>query len=85
MWWNVQVKIPCLQSRFDHSAAAFSLSPRLTEVTIFGGCPEVPRNYRTPAGPPQIANTTVLRFGEYTCILLKPRLLLVLYVLFTTE
>lgn len=59
------MKVPGLQPRFDHSAAAFKLSPRLTEVTIFGGCPEVPKNFRSDADHRQIANTTVLRFGEY--------------------
>ena len=63
---NVQVKLPGLQARFFHSAAAFHLSPGITEVTIFGGCPEWPSNYKSPADLSQIANTTVLRFGEYT-------------------
>ena len=60
----IQVNVPSLQSRFDHSAAAFSLSPGLTEVTIFGGCPEYPSNFKSYADLPQVANTTVLRFGE---------------------
>ena len=63
---NVQVKLPGLQSRFYHSAAAFPLSPGMTEVTIFGGCPEVPSNLRSVADLSPLANTTVLRFGEYT-------------------
>ena len=70
---NVQVKLPGLQARFDHSAAAFHLSPGMTEVTIFGGCPEWPSKYRRDADLSPIANTTVLRFGEYTscvCIVL---------------
>ena len=61
---HVQVIVPSLQSRFYHSATAFSLSPGLTEVTIFGGCPNWPSNYKSDADLPQIANTTVLRFGE---------------------
>ena len=61
---HVQVTVPSLQSRFDHSATAFSLSPGLTEVTIFGGIPNWPSNYKSSADLPQIANTTVLRFGE---------------------
>ena len=51
---HVQVHVPSCQRRHAHSATAVSLSPGLTEVTIFGGwC----------AGTP-LANTTVLRFGE---------------------
>ena len=61
---HVQVTVPSLQSRFHHSATAFSLSPGLTEVTIFGGCPNWPINYKSDVDLPQIANTTVLRFGE---------------------
>ena len=61
---HVQVTVPNLQSRCYHSATAFSLSPGLTEVTIFGGCPKLPRNYKSYADLQQIANTTVLRFGE---------------------
>ena len=61
---HVQVTVPSLQSRFNHSATAFSLSPGLTEVTIFGGCPNVPRNAKSDAELAQMANTTVLRFGE---------------------
>ena len=64
----VQVKVPSFQARFWHSAAAFSLSPGLTEVTLFGGCPEWPSNVKTDADVPQIAETTVLRFGE--CLLI---------------
>ena len=67
LWWFiVQINLPTLQSRCYHSAGAFSLSPGLTEVTIFGGCPEFPNNYMSDADLPRMANTTVLRFGEYT-------------------
>jgi hypothetical protein len=48
----------------DHSAAAFSLGPGLLEVTIFGGCPEWLR-HANEADNAQVADTTVLRFGEY--------------------
>lgn len=61
---NVQVKIPGLQSRFYHSSAAFNLSPRLAEVTIFGGCPEWPVNVRSATDLSSVANTFMLRFGE---------------------
>ncbi len=49
-----------------HSAAAFSLCPGLMEVTLFGGCLVWPSNPKTDADYPQIANTTVLGFGEST-------------------
>ena len=62
----LQVNVPSLQSRCYHSAAAFSPSAGLTEVTIFGGCPECPSNYKSAADLQQMANTTVLRFGEST-------------------
>ena len=65
-WFIVQVNVPSLQSRCYHSAAAFSLSPGLTEVTIFGGCPEWPSTYKSDADLQHMANTTVLRFGEST-------------------
>ena len=61
---NVQVKVPGLQERFYHSAAAFHLSPGMTEVTIFGGS-EWPHKWLR-SDLTLIANTTVLRFGEYT-------------------
>ena len=53
----MQVTVPTLKSRSDHSATAFSLSPGLTEVIIFGGLDRY-NEY--------LANTTVLRFGEST-------------------
>ena len=55
----VQVPIPNLQPRHGHCVAAFSLSPGITEVVIFGGntsCPDEDDN--------DIADTRVLRFGE---------------------
>ena len=51
---HVQVRVPTLQSRQGHSATAFSLSPGLTEVILFGG----ENNHLTC-----ISATTVLRFG----------------------
>ena len=65
-WFIVQVNDTDLQSRCYHSAAAFSLSSGLTEVTIFGGCPEWPSNLKSYSDVPHMANTTVLRFGEST-------------------
>ena len=66
---HVQVTVPSLQSRCRHSATAFSLSSGLTEITLFGGFSEWPSNLKSHADFTPIANTTVLRFGEYTsCI-----------------
>ena len=53
----MQVTVPTLESRSNHSATAFSLSLGLTEVIIFGGFDE---------DDTDLANTTVLRFGEST-------------------
>ena len=61
----LQVQVPNLQSRFMHRAAAFSLSPRLTEVIIFGGSPEWPNNYKSDLDLRHLSNTTILRFGEW--------------------
>ena len=63
---HVQVEVSSGQARCKHSAAAFSFSPGLMEVTLFGGCPEWPSNFKGDADLPQIAKTTVLRFGEST-------------------
>ena len=52
---HVQVHVPSLLARFSHSATAVSLGPGLTEVAIFGGCDDEVE---------ELANTTVLRFGE---------------------
>lgn len=62
----MQVDIPNLQSRFSHSAAAFSLSQGLMETTIFGGCPEWPSGAKFEPDLSCMANTIVLRFSEYT-------------------
>ena len=53
----MQVTVPTLKSRYAHSANAFSLSPGLTEVIIFGGLDKYNKD---------LANTAVLRFGEST-------------------
>ena len=60
----MQVTVPGLQSRCQHSATDFNLSPNLIEVFIFGGFSEWPSKSAEDVTP--IANTTVLRFGEYT-------------------
>lgn len=59
-----QVELPSPQSRCHHSANAFSLSPDLVEVTLFGGCPDWPKHAKTNADLSQIASTVLLRFGE---------------------
>lgn len=51
----MQVKALNIRSRYGHIAAAFRLSPGITEVAIFGGESSV--SQLTPS-------TTVLRFGE---------------------
>ena len=58
--------IPSLQLRSLHSATSFCYTPGLTEVTLFGGYSEWPSNFKSHADLIPIANTTVLRFGEYT-------------------
>ena len=45
----MQVPVSGLQARFDHCAAAFSLADELAKLTIFGGCPVWPSNYKTVA------------------------------------
>jgi hypothetical protein len=63
---TVQIQVSSLLSRFAHSSVAFGLSPELTDVTLFGGCPEWPSNYNNNVEDlTQIANTTVLRYGEF--------------------
>ena len=58
LYFYVQVPVTDLQSRYAHCAAAFTLSPGITEVVLFGGS--------TISPPTFIAETTVLRFGKYT-------------------
>ena len=56
----VQVPITDLQSRCCQCAAAFTLSPGIAEVVLFGGCTALPAKIDT-----FIAETTVLGFGKY--------------------
>ena len=60
----VQVPISSLQPRQGHCVAAFSLSPGITEVVIFGGNTSYPYDADN-----DIADTKVLRFGE--CLLVQ--------------
>ena len=55
----MQVLLPSVKARFGHCAAAYSLSPGITEIVIFGGSTRHP-----PKIGDFIADTTVLRFGE---------------------
>ena len=55
----MHVLVPGLKTRFGHCAAAYSLSPGISEIVIFGGTTKYP----TKRGD-FIADTTVLRFGE---------------------
>ena len=61
---HVQIKVPNLQSRCYHTADVFHFSARLAEVILFGGVPVYPKNPKSDADLPMIAQTTVLRFGE---------------------
>ena len=63
----IQVIVSGLQARFRHCAAAIFLAPGLAEITIFGGCPEIPSNYSAEADFQPLAETTVLVLGEWTC------------------
>lgn len=47
-----------LHPHSSHSATAFTLGPGLTEVTLFGGSPEITTGY------PKLVDTTLLKFGE---------------------
>ena len=67
---DVQVQVPSLQSRFMHCAAASTISPGVTEVVMFGGCPEWSKNYKTDDDYKKLSMTTVLRFGEAPFIIL---------------
>ena len=57
----VQVPVTDLQSRTNHCAATFTLSPGITEVVLFGGFTANPLKIGTIT-----AETTVLRFGKST-------------------
>ena len=61
---HVQIKVPSIQSRWKHTADVFHFNARLADVILFGGVPEVPKIWKSPADFPMIAQTTVLRFGE---------------------
>ena len=62
---DVQVQVPSLQtSRFKHCAAASTISPGVTKVVMFGGCPEWPKNPKTGDDFKKLAMTAVLQFGK---------------------
>ena len=52
--------MPELKARYAHCAAAYSLSPGIAEIVIFGGT----TRYPTINTGDFVADTTVLRFGE---------------------
>lgn len=60
----MQVNVLNLKARCGHCAEAFSICQGITEVTIFGGCPEYPKNFISDDDLPQMADTAVLRFGK---------------------
>ena len=61
---HVQIKVPSLQSRYNHTADVFYFNARLADVISFGGVPEVPKNAKSAADLSMIAQTTVVQFGE---------------------
>lgn len=62
-----QVEVPGLQARYLHSATAFSLTPGLIDIVIFGGCNELPTVAKKDCDYSKTASTTVLRFGKKHC------------------
>ena len=66
MGFHVQVEVPGLLARYQHSANAINFGPKVTEVTIFGGWDGL-----------RLADTTVLRFSEFSLSL--PHTILGLY------
>ena len=63
MCYVFQVKIPHFQSRYRHSAAAFSLGPELAEVILFGGTSKDSDDWDLDHEDPFLG-ITVLQFGE---------------------
>ena len=63
MCYVFQVKVPHFQSRYCHSAAAFSLGPELAEVILFGGASKAPDDWDVDHEDPFLG-ITVLQFGE---------------------
>ena len=63
MCYVFQVKIPNFQSRYGHSAAAFSLGPELAEVILFGGAVKHIKDWDLDHEDPFLG-ITVLQFGE---------------------
>ena len=66
--FHVQVDVPGLKARDKHSANAINLCSWVTEVTIFGGSPGWPKVTlfeRRKTSDDYLADTAVLRFGEF--------------------
>ena len=57
-----------LMQRYYPSAAPLTISPECIEVVLFGGQQKL-------SGPP-IADTTVLRFGKFICLIIQLKALL---------
>jgi len=59
--------------RFDHCMEAIPICPGVTEVMLFGGCPQWPKNFRSYDDFPHMAQTALARFGKLyvkTCVCL---------------
>lgn len=50
--------------RAGHSATSVVLAPGLTEVVVFGGCPECDYSTRYDLDEPKIAETVIYTFGK---------------------
>ena len=50
--------------RFDHCMEAIPICPGVTEVMLFGGCPQWPKNFRSYDDFPHMAETALARFGK---------------------
>lgn len=70
-----KVDIPGFQERYLHSCAAFTLSPGLTDVIIFGGCQVQPNAQDMDKNYPGILGTVLLEFGELKFMIIMPILI----------
>ena len=63
-FFNIQLILPKeTQPRWGHTATAFTLSPGIVEVTMFGGSPKLALGGDIQQHP-KITETTVVRLGE---------------------
>jgi hypothetical protein len=56
--------------RGGHSATSVVLAPGLTEVVVFGGCPECDYSTRNDLDEPKIAETVIYSFGKLNVVIL---------------